>query len=313
MVSKKHNSHNHGHDEKTEPGFFGSLIMTAEHILGKTAGTLPVVGLFISSLGAFASAIWYRKHLSNFDMGVRIVLGLAFSALATAVIAFPFIGVFVGISAAGYSVLSNGYEWGKHRIQKIENSEQQQVLKQKAANVLMSLCVLGFIITAAVLPPTATPLLATFITFSVIYLAYSFHDKVASFFTNNAKKVAPSEQTEGDAITPGWFKLASDSMSGVGVTIETEEENTAGNAANELFQQDISRVDLEQADSCWAHNLDMIPVNSSAVNNDGQSTLYALGDLPGTTMAEADDLDEDEDEGEGEGHVEEEPRGIGAP
>ena len=242
MVAENGDPHNHEPDERAEPGFFGSLIMTAEHILGKTSGTVPVIGLFISSLGAFASLLYYRKDLSHFEIGVRAFLGIAFSALGIAVILFPPIGIFVGISAAGYSVLSNAYEWITHRIKPIKTPVAHKELKQKAANFLMSLVVLSFIVTALLIPPTAVPLLTAFITITVIYTIYSFTDKVRDAYKSN-NRGAPAEQP-GPALPDGVTE---------GLQVQQSER---GAHALEEFEADPNAVphNAANADAAWAHN-----------------------------------------------------------
>ncbi len=172
------------HDfEKTEPGFIGSLILTSEHIMDKVSGTVPVVGLFISAAGALGSLIWYRKSLTNWQKGLRLLLAASFATLGAVVLTFPFTGLAVGLGVAIFSVISNIYEKISHSTKQASHKNEgsmheakhhMRMLNQHTYNSFMSVASLTCITVSLLVPAIAPAILGIFITSTLVFLALTF-------------------------------------------------------------------------------------------------------------------------------------------
>jgi hypothetical protein len=211
---------------KLEPGFAGSLLLTAEHILGKVAGSVPVIGLFIASLGTLASTLWNFKNLSRSELGTRVLLGLIFTGLGVAVLLFPPSGLAIGLVVAGLSLVRSIVECVHHAKTKknvvapADGAQKQQAvtLKQKIANAGMSfislLCisvsVLADDIFPAILeafPQLLVLLLTVFILASLVYAIYTCKDDIRNLFTKTGEATSASDNATGTNVADEGEKL----------------------------------------------------------------------------------------------------------
>ena len=286
----------HVQHEKTEAGFYGSLILTSEHILGQVSGTLPVAGLFISAIGAFSSLVWHRDTLSTWQKGHRILLGLTFAALGGVVIAFPYTGLAVGLSVAIYSVASNLYEKFTHSKKASKTQEPNQTASQTplhhhetpshhkaigaqhTRNSLMSMVALACIVISLAAPQIAPAILGLFITATLVYLVVTY---AANRSTTNKNMVPPESEPK------------------------PIDSNNPDSPSPHPHLSPRAKM-IERADRRWAIEADDHDTDSheSVISSDEENRL---SDSPAIFTENIDSEDDSDDEGESESEGESGP------
>lgn len=261
--------------EKLEPGFIGSLILTSEHILDKVSGTVPVAGLFISAVGALASLVWYRKSLSPWQKGARLLLAGGFAALGAVVLTFPFTGLAVGLGIATFSVVSNLYENIAHarkNKRSSQNNEHQShdhndhhkaAANQNLRNSIMSMVSLACIVTALMVPPIAPAVLGVFITSTLVYLALTVTQNKWRRLGSKSKKNQVNPQSESnfsknDKQQQNIGNIEKKSISKIAhsqknPSLATQNINPAETPKSSSTDAESQQRNIERADQKWAY------------------------------------------------------------